>query len=244
MISVHGGAAWRIPVPVGVLRYLTALVSISMSLGLSPAADPLSDVYARLDKLAPNFKGMTADLKDLVHTAIVNDDTVNSGSMKLKRAKPNDTRILLEFTSPDPKAISVEGVQIKIYLPKANVIQVYDASTKRGAVDQALRLGFGFSSAELKESYDISYVGSEAIAGQTTDHIKLIPKSNEVRQYVQQADLWIGPSGLAVQQRFATSASGDYRLATYSNQKLTNSLSDKDLQVKTHKGVQVTQVGK
>jgi outer membrane lipoprotein-sorting protein len=245
MMAVHAGALRGIQ---SIVRKIAVLLSLGMWLVMSPvislAADPLSDVYARLDKLAPTFKGMTADLKDLVHTAIVNDDTVNSGSMKLKRAKPNDTRILLEFTSPDPKAISVQGVQIRIYLPKANVVQVYDASSKRGAVDQALRLGFGFTSAELKESYDISYVGSEVIAGQATDHIKLIPKSNEVRQFVQQADLWIGPSGLAVQQRFATSASGDYRLATYSNQKLTNSLSDKDLQLKTHKGVQVTQVGK
>jgi hypothetical protein len=73
----------------------------------------------------------------------------------------------------------------------------------------------------------------------------LIPKqTNEARQMIQQADLWIGASGLAVQQRFATSASGDYRLATYSNMKLTGSLSNKDLQLKTRPGVQITQVGK
>jgi outer membrane lipoprotein-sorting protein len=248
MIAVHAGASPRISPVVSALRYLAVLATCAVSL----AADPLSDVYARLNKLAPTFKGMTADLKDLVHTAIVNDDTVNSGTIKLKRSKPgvssakagNDTRILLEFTSPDAKAISVEGVQIKIYLPKANVVQVYDASSKRGAIDQALRLGFGFTSGELKESYDITYVGAETVAGQATDHIKLIPKSSEVRQYIQQADLWIGASGLAVQQRFATSGSGDYRLATYSNLKPNNSLSDKDLQLKPHKGVQVTQVGK
>jgi outer membrane lipoprotein-sorting protein len=240
MIAVHARAFRRIPHVMSLFRCLAVLAAF----GISLAADPLSDVYARLDKLAPTFKGMTADLKDLVHTAIVNDDTVNSGSIKLKRSKPNDTRILLEFTSPEPKSISVEGAQIKIYLPKANIVQVYDASTRRGALDQALLMGFGATSSELKASYDITLVGSQNVAGQQADHIKLIPKSDDVRKYIQQAELWIAASGLTVQQRFTTSASGDYRLATYSNTKLTNSLSDKDLQLKTRKGVQTTQVGK
>jgi outer membrane lipoprotein-sorting protein len=224
-----------------VLWYAAILASSASSF----AADPLGEVYARMDKQAQVFKGMTADLTDLVHTAIVNDDSTEYGSIRMKRGKPGDTRILLEFTRPDRKAISVEGNQVKVYLDKANVEQVYDASSRRGALDKALLLGFGATSGELKASYDISYIGVENVAGQSADHIKLIPKpSNEARQMIQQADLWIGASGLAVQQRFATSASGDYRLATYSNMKLTGSLSNKDLQLKTRPGVQITQVGK
>ncbi|MGD1071281.1 MAG: outer membrane lipoprotein carrier protein LolA [Bryobacteraceae bacterium] len=222
-------------------RYAALLASLTFCL----AADPLSEVYARMDKEAQVFKGMTADLTDLVHTAIVNDDSTEYGSIKLKRAKPGDTRILLDFTRPDKKAVAVEGTEVKVYLPNANVVQVYDASSKRGALDKALLLGFGATSGELKASYDITYIGAENVAGVTADHIKLIPKpSNEARQMIQQADLWIGASGLAVQQRFATSASGDYRLATYSNMKLTGSLSDKDLKLKTRSGVQITPIGK
>lgn len=224
--------------------FLCCAAMLALS-ALSLAADPLSDVYARMDKQAPVFRSMTADLTDLVHTAIVNDDATEYGSIKLKRAKPGDTRILLDFTRPDAKAVSVEGTQVKVYLPNANVVQVYDASSKRGALDKALLLGFGATSAELKASYDITYVAAENVAGQTADHIKLIPKpNNEARQMIRQADLWIGPAGLAVQQRFATSASGDYRLATYSNMKLNPSFADKDLRLKTRNGVQINNVGK
>jgi outer membrane lipoprotein-sorting protein len=211
----------------------------------SLAADPLSDVFARMDREARAFKGMTADLTDLVHTAIVNDDATEYGSIRLKRAKPGDTRIRLEFTRPDAKGVSVEGTQVKVYLPNANVVQVYDASSKRGALDKALLLGFGATSGDLEASYDITYVGAETVAGQLADHIKLIPKpTNEARQMIQQAELWIGAAGLAVQRRFSTSASGDYRLATYSNMKVNPSLSDKDLQLKTRPGVQISTVGK
>jgi outer membrane lipoprotein-sorting protein len=221
------------------------MVVLSALLPSSLAADSLSDVFARMDREALVFKGMTADLTDLVHTAIVNDDATEYGSIKLKRDKPGDTRILLEFTRPDAKAVSVEGTQVKVYLPKANVVQVYDASSKRGALDKALLLGFGATSGDLKASYDITYVGAETVAGQPADHIKLIPKpTNEARQMIQQADLWIGPAGLALQQRFATSASGDYRLATYFNMKVNPSVSDKDLRIKTRPGVQINTVGK
>lgn len=225
--------------------WCAGIFAFSAFLPSSLAADSLSDVFARMDRESQAFKTMTADLTDLVHTAIVNDDATEYGSIKLKRDKPGDTRILLEFTRPDAKAVSVEGTQLKVYLPKANVVQVYDASSKRGALDKALLLGFGATSGDLKASYDITYVGAETVAGQPTDHIKLIPKpNNEARQMIQQADLWIGPAGLALQQRFATSASGDYRLATYSNMKVNASVSDKDLRIKTRPGVQIDTVGK
>jgi outer membrane lipoprotein-sorting protein len=229
----------------GGFLWCAGMVALSALLPSSLAADSLTDVFARMDREAQAFKGMTADLTDLVHTAIVNDDATEYGSIKLKRDKPGDTRILLEFTRPDAKAVSVEGTQVKVYLPKANVVQVYDASSKRGALDKALLLGFGATSGDLKASYDITYVGAETVAGQPADHIKLIPKpTNEARQMIQQADLWIGPAGLALQQRFATSASGDYRLATYFNMKVNPSVSDKDLRIKTRPGVQINTVGK
>src|SRR4051794_22370163 len=103
----------------------------------------LNDVFARMDKTAHSFKGMTADIRQTVHTAIVNDDSNNDGTIKLKRVKPGDTRILVDYTKPDLKTISVDGSQVKIYLPKANIVQVYDIGNKRAALDQAMLLGFG-----------------------------------------------------------------------------------------------------
>jgi hypothetical protein len=38
-------------------------------------AQTLSDIMARMDKSAPQFKAMTADIKRNVHTAIVDDDS-------------------------------------------------------------------------------------------------------------------------------------------------------------------------
>lgn len=208
------------------------------------AADPLSDVFAKLDKSAGTFRGMTAKVVQTVHTAIVNDDSTENGNVKLRRAKPGDTRILLEFTNPDPKFVALEGDQGRIYLPKAKVVQVYDLRTRKNIVDQGLLLGFGSTSAEIKASYDASWVGNETLNGQPTTHIKLVPKSKEVLQSIKQADLWLSDAGTPVQQRILTSAKGDYTQLTYSSVQLNPSLSDKDLRLTLPKGIQIQQVGK
>ena len=208
-------------------------------------ADPLADVFARLDKSAAGFKGMTANIRQTVHTAIVNDDTVENGDVKLKRPKPGDTRILLELKSPDQKTVAVEGDLVKVYLPKAKTEQVYDLRSRHNAVQQGLLLGFGANSGEMKASYDVSWVGAETLNGQSVSHIKLIPRSKEVLQNMKQADLWLSnAAGYPVQQRVLTSASGDYIELTYSGIQINPSLSDKDLRLNPPKGVQIQQVGK
>lgn len=223
------------------MRVFTLLAALSLPL----MADPLSDVFARMDKAAAGFKAMSADVRQNVHTELVHDDSVSNGNVKLKRPKSGDTRILMELTSPDRKVVSVESDQVKIYLPKAKTVQVYDLRSRHTAVQQGLLLGFGATSADIKASYDVSWIGPDTLNGQPVSHIKLVPRSKEVLQNMKQADLWISNSGgYPLQQRILTSASGDYLELTYSNIQINPSLSDKDLRLDAPKGVQIQQVGK
>jgi outer membrane lipoprotein-sorting protein len=223
------------------LRRMVLLTALALPL----LADPLSEVFARIDKAAAGFKAVSANVVQTVHTAVINDDNVAHGRIKLKRAKPGDTRVLLEFTDPVPKIIELQDDKARYYLPKEKVVQVYDLRSRRNVVEQGLLLGFGSSSTDIKASYDVSLVGAEALNGEATSHLKLIPKSKEVLQNIKQADLWISDAtGTPVQQRLFTSGKGDYTQLTYSDIKLNPSLSDKDLRLPTLKGVQIQQVGK
>src|SRR6266566_8144059 len=65
-------------------------------------AQSLTDVFARMDKTAQQFKSIAADIRRTVHTAVINDDTVENGTIKVKREKGRETRMLIEFTGPDP----------------------------------------------------------------------------------------------------------------------------------------------
>src|ERR1039458_9290498 len=76
---------------------LLGLASASLAM---PAADPSLDaVLARLDEASINFKGLTADIRKIAHTDVVNVDDVDSGTIVVKRVKPHDTRIRIELTN-------------------------------------------------------------------------------------------------------------------------------------------------
>jgi len=213
---------------------------------LLTAADPLADVFARMDKTAQHFKGMTADIQETAHTELVNDNTISTGTIKLRRTKPTDVRLLIDFTNPDaPKSVSLSGSEARIRNPKTKIDQVYDLANKQGLVEQVFLLGFGATSAEIKATYNVKWIGTENVDGQPASHIELIPKSAEMLERLKRADLWISDSlGMPVQQKLFTTGSGDYTLLKYSNLKLAPSLSDNDLKLKADKGFQIQRVGK
>jgi outer membrane lipoprotein-sorting protein len=220
------------------MRLAGRTVITAMVLIAPLSAQSLSAVYARLDKTAPQFKSVMADIKSVVHTAIVNDDTNETGSIKVRHDKAGDTKMIIDFMGADAKTVSFDGTSVNVYYPKIKTVQVYAAADKKGLIDQFLLLGFGASSAELQSAYDVSWIGSENIEGKPTGHIQLIPKSKEVLQRLKWAELWISmDTGLPAQQKFTTSTSGDYRQVTYLNLKLNSGVSDNSLKLNLPKGV-------
>jgi outer membrane lipoprotein-sorting protein len=212
-------------------------IVIVLTLAAQPS-DPLADAFARMDKIAQQFKAVTADIKRDVYTAVIDDHEKDMGTIKAKRDKSHDTRMLIEFTSPDSRLISVDGTSASVYTPKLKTVQKVDI--QKGLVDQFLLLGFGASSAELKEHYDVTLLGTEKPGSETTWHLQLVPKSKDVLKNLKKAELWIGQtSGLPVEEKLVTSAGGDYQLIVYSNVKLNPSVSDGDLKLNLPKGVTV-----
>jgi len=90
------------------------------------SAPSVEAVLARIDKAAAGFKSFTAEIRRLTHTDVINDDTIDSGSMKLKRAKSHDMRMLIDLSKPDPKTVSVQGKKAEIYYPRMQTVQEYD----------------------------------------------------------------------------------------------------------------------
>jgi outer membrane lipoprotein-sorting protein len=200
--------------------------------------DPLADAFARMDKIAQQFKAVTADIKRDVYTAVVDDHEKDMGTIKASRDKSHGTRMLIEFTSPGVKTIALDGTSASVYTPTLKTVQVVDI--KKGLVDQFLLLGFGASSADLKENYDVTFLGTEKPASETAWHLQLIPKSKDVLKNLKKAELWIGQtSGLPVQEKLFTSSTGDFQLVIYSNVILNPSLPDSKLKLSYPKGVTV-----
>jgi outer membrane lipoprotein-sorting protein len=200
-----------------------------------PAAD-LDAVLSRIDSAGAAFHGMSANLRALSHTAVINEDTVDSGTVLLKRSKPRDMRMLVDFTQPDPKTIAFQGRKVEIYYPKIQTVQEFDLGQNRDLVDQFFLLGFGTSRVDLQNAYSIHFLGPETLAGQQTERLELIPKSKAVLEHLKKFELWIADSGYPVQQKFYLPG-GDYKLMTYSEMKINPELRDAALKLQVPKNV-------
>lgn len=210
---------------------LLALVCISLH------AQNLEATFDQLDRTAGSFKSMSADIKRVLYTAAISDSATDGGVMKLRRTR-KDTKMLIEFSGAYAKTVSLEGETFKILYPRTKTIQIWNLGTNRNLVDQFLLLGFGATSEELKKSYKIAFAGEEKIDGQNTEHLVLIPKSDEVLKKLKKAELWIQQAkGLPLQQKFTTSSDGDSTQVTYINLKVNVPFNDSDLQLKEPKGV-------
>ena len=198
------------------------------------AAGTLETVLARMDQTAPSFKSLAAQLRKVSHTAVINEDSIDTGNILLKRAH-NDIRMLVEFTEPDPKSVAVHGDRIEIYYPKMQTVEEYDVGKNRALVDQFLLVGFGTSGKELSAAYEIKLLGEETIAGGNTAHLELVPKSKEVLKQFRKLELWIHDTGGYPVQQKITQRGGDYHLFTYTGVKLNTPHSDAELKLKAPK---------
>ncbi|HWB87158.1 MAG TPA: outer membrane lipoprotein carrier protein LolA [Bryobacteraceae bacterium] len=227
------------------MRYFSAAAVLSSTFllagpllaGQSGGDNSLESVFARMDRAASSFKGLSADLKKVSHTAVINEDTVDIGTILVKRPKPHQVRLLVKIQQPDPKDVYIEGHKVQIYTPKSATVQEYDLGKNKNLIDQFLLLGFGSTSAELKSAYNIQLVGADSIAGQSAARIALVPKSPDVLAHLLKVELWISDAtGIPVQQKFYL-PSGDFNLATYTNIKLNPDLPDSVMKLNVSKDV-------
>lgn len=208
-----------------------------ISAALTASGFDQQQAFTRLDQAANGFRGLTAKIKKISHTAVIKESTEEIGRICLRRPKPRDLKMLAEFTSPEERAVAFDGRKVQIYYPRILTVQEYDLGKQSSLIDQFLLLGFGSNSSELKKSYDIKWTGEEAVNGIKCDHLELTPKSDEARQHVRSIEIWVSAVDGVTQQQKVHQPSRDYVLITYSEIKLNPPLTDDSTRLKLPKGV-------
>ncbi len=199
------------------------------------AGAELQATLARMDQAAPIFKDLTANLKRTHHTAVINEDTEDKGTIYLRRPKPHELLMKVEIKEPDAKQVAVDTRTAQVYYPKSQTWDVYDIAKYKKQADQLLLLGFGTTSKEMADSYQIALGGQETVSGQKTTRLELTPKASEM--HLQKVELWISDTtGLPIQQKLYWPG-GDYDLATYTNMQVNTGLPESAVKLDVPKGV-------
>lgn len=218
---------------------LRAAIGLSLAFGfpvlVHAETEGLPSLLARMDQAAASFRTMSADVRWVAHTAVINEDTVDTGSMFLKRSK-RDMRMRVEFNEPDRKSVALHESKLEIYYPKIQSVDEYDIGNHRDLLEVFLVVGFGTSGKELSATFNVKVLGQEEIGGQRTTLLELIPKSPQILRNLKRLDLWMSSELYPVQQKFYLPG-GDYKLVTYTSVKMNLSLSDADLKLKLPKDV-------
>ena len=214
------------------MRHIFVLLASCLAL----RAESLPDILARMDTAATEFRAYSSQMKRLQFTAVLGETSEMDGTVRLKRTK-NGTVGIVEFEKPDPRTVFINGKIVQILYPKANTVEIYDASKYTSNMDQILLLGFGTSSAELNKAYTLKDGGAQKINGIDTTRVELTPKSAEMKRLITLIEMWI-PKGQATPLRVKFSEpSKNYELVDYSDTKINPALPESAFQQTLPPGV-------
>src|ERR1700752_3648534 len=164
-------------------------------------------VLTMMDRSAEDFRSLTAALDHIKYTAVVKDTSTESGEIYVRK----DSKLRIDFISPDPRKIIRNGDNLYIYTPKINRVEEYNIGKNRALADQYLALGFGTRTDSLKKVYEVRLAGEEELDGRKMALVELVPLSDEVRKQITKIVMWVDEaSWLPVQQKFLEAGTGDY----------------------------------
>lgn len=226
--------------PILILFALFAPGAVSIAL----PKDGVSDLLDRMDAAAAHFQGMTAKVHYVTHTAVIDDDSEESGSLVMKKLRANEVQGRIDFTTPpeNRRTATFEQRKAQIYYPKIKTLQVVDLGDKGDQIDRFIMIGFGTSGAELSKDYAVKILGSEAVQDKRAIKLELIPKSADVRALVSKLELWIAerPSGpYPIREKIYDKTPGDFRIVTYSDLQINPRISADALKLKLPAGVKI-----
>jgi outer membrane lipoprotein-sorting protein len=196
----------------------------------------LDYVLTMMDRSAEDFRSLTAALDHVKYTAVVKDTSTESGEIYVRK----DSKLRIDFISPDPRTIIRNGDNLYIYTPKINRVEEYNIGKNRTLADQYLALGFGTRTESLKKVYEVRLAGEEELDGRKMALVELVPLSDEVRKQITKIVMWVDEaSWLPVQQKFLEAGSGDYFLSRYKNVMKNLKIGDGKFKADWPKGTKV-----
>lgn len=219
------------------LVFAAACACILFAAPSAHAADNLQSILSRLDRAAANFHTTSADFVfDTETVQPVADSDIQKGVIYYQR-NGSSFKMEAHINEANGQPISrayafADGVLTYFDQPTNQVTRVGGA----GKFESYLKLGFGASGKDLAAKWNIKDLGAETIDGIQTEKLELIAKDPEVRKTFTRVTIWVDlDRAVSLRQRFDESSS-TYRICTYTNFRINQSLPRNAFTFKTNSG--------
>src|SRR6266700_5908542 len=83
-----------------VLTTTLVILGVILFFGRASGEEPISDLLSRLDQAARSFTGATAKIRVVTHTAIINEDDAQIGTVVVRRSPSAQLSFLMNVTTP------------------------------------------------------------------------------------------------------------------------------------------------
>ena len=220
-------------------RHAVAVLAVALGFfgPISAATPDLATVLAEMDTAAAGWEGMRAKLEWVRYMALVDDRSIESGKIAVRREADGGASMLISFEEPNVYFLSVKAAKVEIYKPKIKTVEEYDVSDSKAKMENALLMGFGTSGSYLDQHYDIELAGAATLNGQPVVHLDLQPKDPQAELNNQHIEMWVSTElWQPVQQKIHDLSPGDYRLFSYSEIALNPSLTADDFKLRLARG--------
>ncbi len=202
------------------MRSTTVLLTV-FALALLPAAsaraEDLASVLAKLDSAAKNFHTTTAAFEfDTIMTDPVPDTDIQKGNVFYQRSGSTfqmAAHLRERNGHPVATAYIISGGAVRLSdTGKESDARTYNQASK---YESYLRLGFGASGADLRDKWDIKYLGKETIDGIATDKLELVAKDPNVLKLFVKVTIWLDTAHAVSLKQVFDEPDGTTRICNY-----------------------------
>ncbi len=231
--------------PASILKlYLWTLCLLAASIPVSgfrvqeKGTTELQRALNKMDEIAKDFRTYSAEFSQKKYTAVLEEfDIPETGKFYYSLAGDGSVLMRHQIMNPGDRILTIKDGEATIFNRKIKQAHLYTLG-KRQELAEYLTLGIGQSSAKLREKFDISYGGSDAINGEPCTILVLKPKDPKAKRYLTSISIWLKKSsGTPAQYKFLE-PSEDYLLETFSNEKVNENIDNSMFEQKLPKGVE------
>jgi outer membrane lipoprotein-sorting protein len=204
----------------------------------------LDKVLAEMNRAAAKFRSARADFEWDQYERVIESTDKQTGVVYFERSG-GETQMAADIETfngqPAKKTIVFREGELQYYQPSIDQLTVINAKDKKAQYESYITLGFGGSGTDLKQSWNITFEGMEAIDGVQTAKLDLVSKSDAIRRNLSHVTIWVDPSRAISLKQELFEPSGDTRTAYYRQIQYNKDIPSSVFKIKTSSKTRVVQ---
>ncbi len=164
------------------------------------SAGLVSSIVNRMERNRRDLRSLRASVSMDKYDAQIKDSDKRTGTLLYLPGAGTAQAVRVDWRSPQETLAVVDG-KYTLFRPRMKMAYVGDANSagKNGKVNSVLGFGLNVSQAQLKTSFEPTYLGEETLwGGVQTSHLKLVPTGKASYSY---AEIWVDGTGMPIQTK-------------------------------------------